>query len=428
MGKVTRPTRAAVWALILCLLATPAGAGKVAASLPHVVETPNYHVETDISEQFAEVIGRHMEEIHKEYIQRFRDYGQPEGRYNVLVFRRDADYRRHVPPAVYGSTGAFSSKDRLLAAHADGRTAEEVLRTLYHEGFHQFMFMSVSPDCPVWLNEGLAEYFAEATWDGERFRLGEVPTSRLRTVQKALRSGQYVRFEKLFSLDTAAWLQNVRTDNRRADVIYAQSWSIVHFLAHGEGGRYAGMLEELIRSLSEGDGQETALQKAFGPNVRMEAFERSWAQHVRSLRPSPKAVCRDRMETLMHLAKVFNRDLRQLTGVEKLRDQIMNSSRVRWELIRSDGRRLSSDQRARVAQQFVCPLARDSDAPSFVVITDPPTSLPVLICNHHPGVIIKAYYQRDAAGQVTVTVEEEVRQLASPELKQAISTRLAQFR
>nr|NIM71061.1 hypothetical protein [Xanthomonadales bacterium]NIO15229.1 hypothetical protein [Xanthomonadales bacterium] len=77
-------------------------------------ETPHYHIETDIGEQFAEVVARHMEEIHKEYAQRFRDYGEPKGRFSVLVFRREADYRRHVPRQVHGSTGVFNSRDRLL--------------------------------------------------------------------------------------------------------------------------------------------------------------------------------------------------------------------------------------------------------------------------------------------------------------------------
>ncbi len=63
-----------------------------------------------------------------------------------------------------------------------------------------------------------------------------------------------------------------------------------------------------------------------------------------------------------------------------------------------------------------------------MVVTDPATSLPVLVCDHHPGVIIKAYYQREPTGKVTVEVEEEVRQLANPELKRAIAARLAQFR
>ncbi|MFO7957329.1 MAG: DUF1570 domain-containing protein [Candidatus Brocadiia bacterium] len=411
--------RPALGFAIALLVAAFAPTARAADELSFEYKTDHYVVGTDISARFAEVVARHMEEIYKEYSRRFATYGEADGRFDVKVFGREKDYWKHVPAEVKGSTGCFVERDRLLAAHAEGRTPEEVLRTLYHEGLHQFVYQVVSPRCPVWLNEGMAEYFSEATWDSRSFAVGQVPTDRLHVVQQAVRDGNYVPFEDLFEMNTDRWIQNARTDAHAAQLTYSQSWSIVHFLVHGDNGAYSGSLNKFLKAIAEGADQDEALEESFGPNLSLRAFEQAWARHVMSLEPSPKFRCRDNMEAIMLLALHFYRDPREFEEVGDLRRALMNNRRTRWEITRPHGGTISSSDPDRVARLFRCPFDNDSHDVSYAVVHNPATGLPVLVCNHHPGVILKAYYQRAPSG-MRIRVEEEVRDLLTPQFRNAI--------
>ena len=283
------------------LLAAACSATASAANLPFTVQTPRYEVQTDVSPGFTQLVAAHMEQINAEYARRFPGFAQGSQRFRVLVFAGERGYRRAVPRAVWGSTGVFAAPEGFLAAHLEGRTVEEVLRTLYHEGFHQFVRTAVSRTFPTWLNEGLAEYFSEATWDGRGFTAGLVPTMRLHTVQEAIRHQEYVPLDRLFSLTADSWLQNVQTGGRRADIYYCEAWSVVQFLMHGEEGRHVRALDALLKAVAEGRPAEDARREVFGPDLR--AVEDAWARYMMSLTPSPKFQCRDNMEIIMVLAR-----------------------------------------------------------------------------------------------------------------------------
>jgi len=386
-------------------------------------ETEHYVVETDTTPQFAEVVGRHMEEIFKEYSRRFTDYGKLTERFHVVVSLTQQAYARRVPPQVRGSTGVFVSAERLLAAHCQNRTPEEVLRTLYHEGFHQFMYGAVSQRCPIWLNEGLAEYFSEATWNGQGFTAGQVPTMRLYTVQQALKGGTYIRLGKLFAMEPPEWIQNVSTDARRASLHYSQVWSIVQFLIHADDGAYAGLLNQFVKEISDGRAHDDAFRRCFGTDLA--AFEATWARYIMSLRPSPKFQCRDNMEAILLLAGMAYGDARQFTSVAELRQRLLRGRSNRWEIIRPTGQKVASDRRTDVAALFRCPFHQGEHSASYVLVRDPHTGMPILVCNHHAGVIIKAYYESAARGSLRPAVEEEVRETVGPDLQQALAEAVA---
>lgn len=380
--------------------------------------TDHYVVETDVSPAFAQLVGAHMETIHREeYARRFKDYGEVEERFKVAVFRTEEGYLDVVPPEVRGSTGVFVAHGSLLAAHCEGRTVEEVLRTLYHEGFHQFMYLAVSPRCPIWLNEGLAEYFSEATWNGQSFTTGQIPTVRLHTVQQALRDGSYIRLGDLFELDTDQWLQNVQTDARRASLHYCQSWSIAHFLIHAHDGRYANLLDQFLQDLAHGKPEERAFRDNFGTDLA--AFENAWGNYILSLSPSPKFRCRDNLQALLMLARLVYKDPREMDSLRDLRRQTVQIQRYRWRLTRPTGEELSWDQTEQVAMLFQCPFRQEDHPISYVLVRHLETGMPMLVCVHHPGVIVKCYYGQSAGGP-KVIVEEQVRETVDDNLWQAI--------
>ena len=404
--------------MAVLLAAFAAGPRALAAAQTFSLDTPHYQVQTDISPAFAQLVAKHMEAIFLEYSSLFRNYGQVTSKFRVIVYGHEADYRQAIPQGYWGSAGIFISASQVLVAHAEKRTTEDVLRTLYHEGFHQFMFEAVAQDSPVWVNEGIAEYFSNATWNGRTFALGEVPAIQLYVIQQKIKNGSCLPFARLFRLTSEEWRSASAGDQRQAGLLYTEAWSVVHFLVHAENGRYSSMLDRYLKAVSQGQGFESALTDVFGKDYGQ--FEQSWARYVMALKPSPKFACRDNMECLLLLAKFVYTDPRALKSVTQLRQDVLYQNRAGWQITRPTGEKLSSDQPDQVVALFRCPLDQGGGEISYIVIHDGRTGMPTLVCTHHPGVVELAYYERDGAGGLKVTVEEQVWETLTPDMQQAI--------
>ena len=398
---------------IVVLIAVAAGLAPAERSI-HRVETEHYHVRTDVGRQFTELVGQHMEAIYKAYTSRFGGYKlKVHEKFVVRVFARQADYNAAVPDKLRGSAGGFISADKMLLSYKESRTDEEVFRTLYHEGFHQFLYSSIAQECPLWVNEGLAEYFSEATWNGRRFTTGQVPVQRLHVVQSALKAGKHIPLEVLFRTDSDQWFRNIRAARTRASLQYCEAWSVVHFLIHASGGRHRPRLLDYLRRISEGMDHGRAFEKSFGSDVK--SFERAWADYVMELKPGLDQLCRRNLEILGVVALDVYGTPRQFTSLSDLR-RALKDKRVRWTVDTSYGEKINSDDTRKVASLFKCPYDKGRGRTSYVLLKEARTGLPVLFCNHHRGVVLKAYFVPSPHGGYEMEVEQQVRATLPREL------------
>ena len=67
-----------------------------------------------------------------------------------------------------------------MAQKMDART----WHTVQHEGFHQFAHVVIRGDLPIWVNEGLAEYFGEAVFTGDGFVSGVIPPTAMTGIRR----------------------------------------------------------------------------------------------------------------------------------------------------------------------------------------------------------------------------------------------------
>ncbi len=267
--------------LFVCTVGLYAGGGA-----PHTKTTQHYVIKTDISEDFARIAARHMDLMYGEYERRFSSFDLAQAnRATIKVFRRRRRYDSAVPEPLRGTLGCFSYGENLLMSFKGDRTREDVLRTLSHEGFHQFLYDRIGGNMPVWLNEGFAEYFAEAERNGDGFKTGQIPVERLRAVQSAVRSDTFIPLDMLFPMRRSKWVANVRNDARMTGLQYDQAWSVIHFLMHAGEGRFRDRLYGYLRSHADGQSPGMAFKENFGTNIR--AMERAWREYIINLRPTP---------------------------------------------------------------------------------------------------------------------------------------------
>lgn len=406
--------------LVVSLLITPATSAWAARvryeNNMWVLRTSHYLVRSDVSAEFTLTLGRHMEAIHKEYKKRLKGFGgRVKHRFEVTVSLKEERYLYETGIRVRGSKGIFVPSKRLLAAWAGDTPHDRVFRVLYHEGFHQFVHHYIGK-CPIWLNEGMAEFFSEATWNGKRFDVGEVPPHRLSILRKAIKEDRTIRMRDLLTMSHGEWVASISRDRWKATVQYNQSWGLVHFLVHGDNGRYRDAFVRYIKLIDRDTDPEKAFRRCFGRNF--DGLKTSWEKYIESLQPSDKHVCRTNLRALAALWKGTG----PLTGrpktIHDLRKQLLEQPGRTWSFTGGDGTEYPSNDREGAARVFVCPLDKRKDAEcSYVLHWNPGQELPDFICDHHPAIRIAARFVRDREGEPEIQVTETI---ASPRRERLI--------
>ena len=137
---------------------------QVRASLP-VYQSPYYVVHTDVEVDDAREAAIRMTKMFDEYRNRTKGFsGQIRQKLPFYLFKSADEYHAAGGPP---DTGGVFTGDALLAyvrgSHPDAGTWHVV----QHEGFHQFAAAVIGGDMPVWVNEGMAEYFGEGVFTGD---------------------------------------------------------------------------------------------------------------------------------------------------------------------------------------------------------------------------------------------------------------------
>jgi len=179
---------------------------------------------------------------------------------------------------VNGSAGLFNGS--ALVVHVPDHVNARVWHVLQHEGFHQFAAAVIGGDRPVWVNEGLAEYFGEAIFTGDGFVAGIIPQWRLERIRKELPTGKFKSIEQMMQLSLDEWNSKLSVAN------YDQGWSMVHFLIHGEDGKYRGAFGNFMIELSRNQSWATAWKDSFGSAG---GFEQRWREYWQKLADNPTA-------------------------------------------------------------------------------------------------------------------------------------------
>ncbi|MEM6551570.1 MAG: DUF1570 domain-containing protein [Planctomycetota bacterium] len=275
------------------------------APLPllRVFETQHYRIHTNLPRGEAKPFGQHMDRLAEQYTRRFRELGQPPAAPLPLYLLATADdYRnllQHFGINAANSGGMFfvTHHHHGLATFTHSPNHHHTLKTLQHEGFHQFVFSTLGTRVPTWLNEGLAQYFEDAVLVRDSMELGLASPQRIARIKRAIHSGQALPLNRLLTLTPRDWAHALRTDPAASSRIYAQAWSLVYFLIHGEDGRHLPALQRYLRELAAGAEPDTALKHAFGP-AGLTALEPRWRTFALEHEPAPLDTALQRLHLL----------------------------------------------------------------------------------------------------------------------------------
>ncbi|MBL8878489.1 MAG: DUF1570 domain-containing protein [Phycisphaerales bacterium] len=282
----------AIWFAAILWPALPAAAQMGLKSY----DSKYYQILTDLDADKAREAKLRVTLMFEEYARRTRGFAGNgiNGKLPFMLFRNIEDYIAAGGPP--GTAGVFNGQ-RLMAV-ADPRFGDRVWSTVQHEGFHQFVMGAVGGDIPIWANEGLAEYFAEGQFTGDDFITGLIPKERLKRVKSRFEKSEFKSLRDMMMLQHETW------NSEGSIVNYDQAWSMIHFLAHANEGKYQKPFNGFLRAVSGGDKWETAWERSFGRGVR--EFQQRWSDYWRNLADDPTASEYDRV-AFSTLASFFAR-------------------------------------------------------------------------------------------------------------------------
>ncbi len=236
------------------------------------VRSANFVVRSNAGEKRAREIDEQLERIRTVFHGAFRS---PEGQptkdprvpptifapadaitFRAMLPREWALETARQPPGVFLKTA-----DRFFVLLRSDLRGDHAYQLAYHEYFHIFAALNL-PKLPVWLSEGLADFYSATV-----IRPGAIETGRgMLSYKLLLRNAALIPLAQLFSAKQNSALY---TDAERSKLFYAQSWALVHMLQFSPA--HEGRITELLARLRQGESFDKAQREVLGDPTKLQS-------------------------------------------------------------------------------------------------------------------------------------------------------------
>jgi Tfp pilus assembly protein PilF len=257
-------TRLAALACGALLLAAPAFPAAARGSLPSQkqdwirLETDHFSLFSNAGQRRTAELARGLEQL-REVLERLTGglvFDSPvETR--IFVFKNDVT----MEPYLLGFSdtsmevgGYFRSTEDGNYVVVNATAGDHPFRVVNHEYLH-FVMRNTIPDLPLWLDEGLAEYYSTFGIAGGKAYIGRVLPGHLQLLQ----SGPLLPLEELLAVDSATLHAG---KSRWISRVYAQSWALTHYLLASSADQ-GGSAKALFAAIRQGVDSRTALERAY---------------------------------------------------------------------------------------------------------------------------------------------------------------------
>ena len=247
------------------------------------VRSPNFIVISNSGDKEARRIADQFEQFrevfHNSLPQLRLDLGKP-----LIIFAvKSEDSLKLLLPAYWEVKGRahpaglyVPGEERHFVAVRTNTEAENPYEIVYHEYTHAIMNVNFR-DLPIWLGEGLAEFYGNSQIHEKDIEIGKIPAYHL----QALQQNRLVPIDTLLMADAQSPYYN---EANRVSVFYAESWAIVHYLMMDPEARKRQLLANFLNAWNASGNQVEAAQQTFGDlkkfSQAMEAYSRQPAFYV----------------------------------------------------------------------------------------------------------------------------------------------------
>jgi tetratricopeptide (TPR) repeat protein len=290
MGRGVSAVRIVWLALALSVVAPAASA----ANWTHA-SSEHFEIYTSAGERSARDTLVQFERIRAFFADHLKLTPPPGRPVRLILFANEREFRPYrINEAVVAYYRPGPGRDYIVMQPV-GRASHAVM---VHEYVHLILTRS-GGRYPVWLNEGLAEYFSTIPVTGEAVPVGRAPRGRVR----ALSSWRLMSLDRLFAVTHQSPEYQTANEGSR---FYTQSWALTHMLLSDE--RYRDDAAAFLAMVSRGTRTAEALASVYGRTVA--EVEKDLDNYVR------ESYFRARIETFDEPARTANMPTREVSDFE----------------------------------------------------------------------------------------------------------------
>lgn len=241
------------------------------------VRSPNFVVLSNAGDKEARKIADQFEQFREVFRATFPKLRLDLGKPLIIFAVKNQDSLRMLIPGYWEEKGRIHpdgiyvpGEERHYVAVRTDVESENPYQVVYHEYTHAIMNLNFR-QLPVWLGEGLAEFYGNSVIHEKDVDVGLPARYHLET----LRREKLIPIDALLLADSSSPYYN---EANHATMFYAESWTIVHYLMMDPDARKNQLLAKFITAWDANGDQVQAAEKAFGDLKKfgqlMEAYSR----------------------------------------------------------------------------------------------------------------------------------------------------------
>jgi tetratricopeptide (TPR) repeat protein len=270
------------WILTLLLIRTLPHAA-VAKDTWIEVRSPHFTVITNGGEKEARTMADQFEQFREVFHTTFPKWRVDLGKSLIIFAVRNEDSLKALIPGYWEGKGRahpaglyMPGEERHYVAVRTDVETDNPYQIVYHEYTHAIMNLNFR-ELPVWLSEGLAEFYGNSVIQEKDVEIGKPSPYHLQELQTERR----IPISELLMADRTSPYYN---EANHATMFYAESWAIVHYLMMDPEARKQQVFTKFLTSWDANGNQLEAAEKAFGDlkkfGVLMESYARQRAFYV----------------------------------------------------------------------------------------------------------------------------------------------------
>lgn len=227
------------------------------------VRTPHFLIVSNASEKEARRAARQFEGMRSVFQRVFPQADLDTAAPMLVMAVRDKSSFQALEPADYLGEdkitlmGLFTyspdKNDVLILLDAPG---SHPYAPIYHEYAH-FVFSRLQQWMPLWLGEGLAEFYQNTEILDDRIRLGKADPA----FQQVLDRTPLLPLSTLFAVDAHSPYYH---ENNKGSIFYIESWALTHYLKDQDDQNNTHHLDDFLALLQKNVDPISAAAQAFG--------------------------------------------------------------------------------------------------------------------------------------------------------------------
>ena len=254
--------------VLLPVLAAALGSARDKAGNWVQVSSPHFTVITNATEKRGRNIAGQFERMRSMLHSAFPKLQVDPAHSIVVLALRDKNEFRTLEPKAYLANQALqlnglfvraSDQDYvLMRLDAEGSNQYAIV---YHEYTH--WLLSKAPNLPLWLDEGMAEFYETAQINEKDAALGAAHTHDL----MLLRQMPLLSFDMLCSIDEKSPYYR---EKKKGSIFYSESWALAHYLYFHDFDYKTSRVNEYMELLAQNVDPVPAAKRVFGDLKHLE--------------------------------------------------------------------------------------------------------------------------------------------------------------